>query len=263
MLCKPMTHAMQNLHAKNILLTRASEQNKKTATLLKNYGANPVLFPCLDIEYLNGDIQTGITKLKQSHAGTTDVIFSSSNGVFAVAAAVANFTQIFSAFRIVAIGAKTAEALKTIGCPAHVIPNEASQMGLIESYKQLVLPKQVFFFRAEEGSDALTNYLTAKNVAWSLVPAYRTHCNTSPAPEILQQLKNGDIDAVLLGSAKTALFYIQKTQSLNLANKPVIVAMSPHVAQAADKLGLAVQVIAQRPSFKAMLDGLNQYFTSP
>ncbi|MDX8388145.1 MAG: uroporphyrinogen-III synthase [Ghiorsea sp.] len=253
---------MSFLTDKNILLTRTAEQNEATAALVKTYGAKPTLFPCIDILYLTQALQRALTELKQADKNTTAIIFSSSNGVLALASCVQNLAQTLEGFSIVAVGRKTADALQCLNITTHILPDEASQQGLIQAYRQRDLPKQAFFFRAEEGSNDLADFFTTQNVSFTLVPSYQAKCVKTDGSDVQQQLKHGDIDAVLLGSAKTAGFYVQRIADLSLANSPLIAVMSPQVAQAADKLGLDVQVIAKNPSFKAMLDGLEDHFAT-
>jgi len=252
---------MNFLYGKHILLTRTAEQNKATAKLVESYHAKAVLFPCLSIEYLPQNIQPSFDALVQTTPATTDIIFSSRNGVLAVAHSIKNINQTLQGFRIVAVGKKTAQTLSEYGLESHIIPDISSQQGLISSYKTEIKPKNVFFFRAEQGSDALLTFFAGQNIKTQLVPCYRSISSGEPSKNAQHQLEAGNIDAVLLGSAKTAQFYVQKTNHLQLANRPVIAVMSPQVAEAADKLGLTVQVIAERPSFKAMLDGLDAYFS--
>lgn len=251
---------MKYLLGKSILLTRSVAQNKATAKLVTEAGAKPVLFPCLDITYLTSSIQQGLNQLQQSPLASTDVIFSSSNGVLALAQTASNLATTLADYRIVAIGKKTAAALQSIGCPAHIIPDKSSQLGLIQAYQSQPLPKQVFFFRAQEGSDSLCDFFKQQHIPCTLIASYQSGCLQEDATAIIQQLQQDHVDAVLLASARTAAFYVQRIGDITLANKPAIAVISPQVAEAADKLGLSVQVVARDTSFKAMLDGLNQYF---
>jgi uroporphyrinogen-III synthase len=253
---------MNHLQDKRILLTRTSEQNQNTAKQLQSMGAIPIYFPCIQIDELHENIQQVLTRLHTEDADNTDIIFSSSNGVKAVAACVDNLQKSLHGFRIVAVGRKTAQTLGEHGCTPAFIPEEASQQGLIKAYQQQRLPQQVYFFRAEEGSDALLLALKQQGVNTHLIPSYRASCPTDDASPTIAQLQNRHIDAVLLGSAKTAACYVQRIKDINLANRPVIAVMSPHVRKAADKLGLKVQVTAKEPSFEAMLLGLNDYFAT-
>ncbi|WP_038247931.1 uroporphyrinogen-III synthase [Ghiorsea bivora] len=253
---------MSHLQGKRILLTRTKEQNKNTAQQLKAIGAIPVYLPCIQIDYLKENIQQALKKIQADNPSNTDIIFSSSNGVKAVATCVHHLKKSLQGFRIIAVGHKTAQTLAEHGCTPAFIPEEASQKGLIAAYQQQNLPQQVYFFRAEEGSDDLLRALKQQGVDTLLIPSYRASCPNDDATPIINQLRNKAIDAVLLGSAKTAAFYVQRIANLNLANTPVIAVMSPQVEKAADKLGLKVQIIANKPSFRAMLQGLNDYFAT-
>lgn len=253
---------MSHLKGKHILLTRTAEQNKNTAQVVEKTGAIPVLFPCIHITYLSENIQQTLAEIQTEEPVNTDIIFSSSNGVKAVASCVHSLKKSLQGFRIVAVGHKTAQALAEHDCTPAFIPKEASQKGLIAAYQRQNMPQKAYFFRAEEGSDDLLLALKQQGVDTHLIPSYRASCPNDDVSPIISQLKNKAIDAVLLGSAKTAAFYVQRIANLNLANAPVIAVMSPQVEKAADKLGLKVQIIANKPSFSAMLQGLDDYFAA-
>jgi uroporphyrinogen-III synthase len=257
-----LSQRMKYLHHKRILLTRTAQQNQHTAALVSSLGATPVLFPCNVIQALPEQIHPAWQSLQQQHSTQTDIIFSSQNGVEAVAGCVTDFAKTLSAYRVIAVGQKTAASLKTQGVDPTWVAKQASQQGLIQDYPKHGLPKQAYFFRATVGSDALVDFLATQQVPTTLVSCYQTVIDEQAQPEVLQDLKNKQIDAVLLGSARTAEFYRQKVGDLSLANTPAIAVMSPHVRKAADKLGLNVQVIAKEPSFEAMLLGLNDYFAT-
>ncbi len=76
---------MSHLKGKRILLTRTVEQNKNTAQTVGKTGAIPVLFPCINITYLSKNIQQTLAEIQAEEPVNTDIIFSSSNGVKAVA----------------------------------------------------------------------------------------------------------------------------------------------------------------------------------
>jgi len=249
---------MKHLLGKSILLTRSTDQNKKTAALVKSFGANPVLFPCSAIVPLIEHIQVAWEALQKSTK--TDVIFSSPNGVTIVADHSNHFQQTLEKHRVIAVGQKTSEALKKHNINVAWLPKTSSQLGIVEDYAQHGLPDKVMFFRAETGGSELVDYLEQNKIITQLIPTYQTILNREHYPNVLQQLMDTNIDAVLLGSARTVEFYCQKVGDAKLASQPTIAVMSQQVRKAADKLGLSVQVIAKEPSFTAMLEGLNEYF---
>ncbi|MDQ6988771.1 MAG: uroporphyrinogen-III synthase [Mariprofundaceae bacterium] len=252
------------LQAKNILLTRTVAQNQQTAALLATYGANPVYFPCLAIETLSSELKAGLQALATAEKCGTDVIFSSQNGVDALFSCVAKLSEVLQGYRIIAVGHKTAERLRKLGCNVDVIPQHASQQGLVANYEAVYpsnQPKRVFFFRAEQGSDVLADYFARKHIPLQLIPSYRALCVQENPADVVQKLQTQSIDAVLLGSAQVATCYAQKTAPLKLKYKPLLVVMSGQVAAAADKAGLKVQLVAKQPSFAAMLDVLSDYYS--
>lgn len=253
---KPMNHLL----GKNILLTRTAEQNHATATLVAALGATSFSLACTHIQPLPNNIQTAWEQLKASNPQTAHVIFSSRNGVDMVANIVPDFANTLAAYTVVSVGHKTNQALEQYNVSPAWTAEKSSQKGLIQSYQTRILPQTAFFFRAETGADCLLNHLEKQGVKTHLIPTYRAEMDKTDTAPIIRQLKDNAIDAVLLGSARTAEFYIQKIGNVELANQPIVAVMSQQVRKAADKLGLSVQVIAETPSFESMLKGLNNYF---
>jgi len=252
--------SLKHLAHKSILLTRTAEQNQTTASLISAKGATPVLLACTHIQPLADNIYTAWQQLQAADPQTTHVIFSSRNGVEAVVNTVPDFAEAMKAYSIISVGNKTSAALAQHGIKPEWTAKEASQKGLIQHYQTSHLPKNAFFFRAETGADCLLNHLEKQDVKTQLIHAYRAEIDHADASSVIESLKQDNIDAVLLGSARTAEFYMSKIGDIQLANTPIIAVMSQQVRKAADKLGLNVQVTAKEPRFESMLQGLNDYF---
>jgi len=247
-----------SLTGKRILITRASQQLAETAKLVESYDAIPIALPCLKHQTLNKNIRDALKHIKHFD----DIVFTSVNGVQAVFEGSTNAnTKLFINKRIVAVGKKTAAALSKYGVSTDIIPELASQQGLIKAFQEHGLPQSLLFFRAEDGSDALLEYLQHKNIHCQLVPAYRTICPNDSNTEVRAMLKEHHIDAALLGSSKTTKHYLQRIGNLELANSPTLVAISQQVSDAADKLGLKVQIIAKHANFPSMLESLAEHYS--
>jgi len=246
------------LTGKHILITRAVQQTTETTALIEGKGATAIAFPCLEYQVLKDSILQGLSYCKDY----SDIVFTSVNGIQAVFENSSSaIIDTFQKKRIAVVGAKTASALKKHGIQANIIPTTSSQQGLIQHYQEHGLPQSMLFFRAEDGSDELLEYLQNQGVKTRLITAYRSTCPTDDNSKILAMLKKNSIDATLLGSSKTAAHYLQRIGNLELANRPVLVAISQQVADAADKLGLKVQLIAKQANFPAMLESLAEYFS--
>lgn len=244
------------LDGKRILLTRAAHQLEPVSQAVCDHGGIPVRFPCLAVQYQPKEINKAVSQLDNY----TDVVFTSVNGVQSVAATVDALQHILRLKRVAAVGIKTAEALRRVGVEADIIPSIPSQDGLIQAYLEHGMPGRLMFFRAREGRDTLVRALKGHGIDVLLVPAYQTVCPQDDASAIIEALKHADIDAVLLGSSKAARYYIQRIGDIGLAGRPVVVAISAQVAEAAHDAGLDVQIVAKTISFDAMLDDLAVFY---
>ena len=245
------------LQGKRILNTRAMAQIFETESMIHARQAISIAFPCLEMQVMPINIRDGLIKLDTF----SDILFTSANGVSAVANTLQQpLSERFQSHRIAAVGEHTALALQHYGITAHIIPDNASQQGLFEAYQQHGLPNSLLFFRAEEGNGLLSDSLQEKAVSVCTIHAYRSVCPTTDSKPIQHMLEQNQIDAALLGSPKVAKHYLQRIGELKLANRPILIAISPQVAHAADKLGLNVQLIAKQTNFASMLDALSNHY---
>jgi len=246
------------LAGRRILVTRASQQYPATAALIQAREGIPLSLPCLAIEPL----PMNMPSLWQA-SRWSDVLFTSVNGVEAVAKACGDgFSAYLKNYRIAAVGKKTSQALQQHRIQVDIMPKTSSQEGVFEAYQQHGLPSSLLFFRAEKGSEFLSEHLRAQEVDVHTALAYRAICPQDDCSDIKKRLANKQIDAVILASARTAHHYLQRITEVEIANNTNIIVISQQVADAADKLGLKVQLIAKQTSFTSILDDLETYFSS-
>ncbi|MCF7820827.1 MAG: uroporphyrinogen-III synthase [Mariprofundaceae bacterium] len=250
-----------SLAGKRILITRSSEQAEATATEIGRRGGKALFLPCLEVECLAENIQQSLPILEDP---SVDVLFTSRNAVECVASVLgSNFAEIVGSHRVSAIGNRTAQSLSLYGIKTELLPQKASQEGLIETYQNSGLPERLLFFRAEEGKDLLQKALSHRGCEVITLYPYRMNCPDSDVSSTVEKLKNQQIDALLLGSPKTVENYVRRIGSVEIADTPAIAVISPQVARAAEDAGLSVQVVAKTASFDAMLDALADYFINP
>jgi len=250
----------QPLAGRRILITRTAAQLPALAEMVCRRGAVPVAFPCLAVESMPDAIMQVIAELGRF----SDVVFTSCNGVNSVVETLnghgLDAPKLFASMRVAAVGQRTADCLQQCGIRADIVPEMTSQDGLVDAYRKAGLPRSLLFFRAEEGREALAEALAGQGIEVETVPAYRTVCPGDDASDVQAMLRDGCIDAVLLGSAKAALHYIQRVGDMALAARPVVVAISENMAAATVYEGLGVQLVAKSASFEAMLDILGDHF---
>jgi len=260
MLYQFMQHAavMRDLADKRILITRAVKQIQSVAKCIRQRGGLPIAFPCLEVICLVEPVQASVRWLATNGV---QAAFTSSNGVSCVAHALGDaFVSTFHSVPVIAIGQRTADTLKAAGIEAAWIPQHASQEGLLGTWQQRGLPEHLVFFRAKQGRDMLPAAMKQAGVNVHLVPAYHTVCPDDDASPVIQALHDHAIDAVLIGSARTANHYVRRIGDVQLANRPAIAVISPQVADAARILDLDVQIIAKEASFASLLDALAVWF---
>lgn len=253
-----MNGTKSGIDGKNILITRTAGQTESTANEIRSRGAIAHCLPCLEMVCLGDNIRASTPLLKNTGS---ELLFTSRNGVACVAMELGDtFTSLLSSHPVIAVGEKTANALARLGVQAVMQPETASQAGLIDAYKERNVPEKLLFYRAEEGSDALTEALSSAGCHVTTIHAYRMQCPDSDVSEVVRDIEQHQIDAVLIGSAKTARNYIKRIGSVETANIPAIAVISAQVAAAAEDAGLSVQAVAKTVSFDAMLDALADYF---
>jgi len=243
---------------KQILITRSSDQAEATAAEIRRRGGEPLSLPCLEVECLTENILRSLPILE---ASSLELLFTSRNAVTCVASVLGeDFAKSLGSHRVTAIGSKTAAELNRHGIQPELIPQTASQEGLIEAYQSHGLPKRLLFFRAEEGRDLLQQAMDNLGCKVTMLFAYRMNCPASDASETIKKMDSHQIDAVLLGSPKTVENYIKRIGSIKRADIPAIAVISPQVAKVAEDAGLSVQAVAKTASFDGMLDALADYF---
>jgi len=248
---------MNLLAEKRLLVTRAAGQYDPLARQIVQRGGIPLPFPCLAVQCLPKNIRNALNNIP----GDAAILLSSANGVDCAAQALGDdFVAHISRHPVIVVGKQTAEALQAHGIEAAWVAEEASQEGLIKGFAAHGLPQRICFLRAEDGRDVLQQALQSRGADVRLVHAYRTICPEESPIAIVTALQQGEVDAVLLGSSRTAQHYVQRIGDAELADRPVVAVISRQVAMAANEAGLSVQVVAKEASFTAMLDGLEEYF---
>lgn len=249
------------LRGRRIVITRALHQCAETAELVRQRGGEPVLFPCLHMQQ-----HTEALLRACAQAGAySDLLVTSVNTVHALRQLQQQGRDVAALWRgkrVACVGERTAQALTELGVRVNVVPpaGHASQQGLTEAYNKEGWPRALLFLRAETGSDMLQVSCTSRGIPLQMVPAYSMVCLDEDATPMRQQLTEGRVDAVLLGSSRTAECYRQRIGDARLASQGRLIAISEQVAAAAEQAGMTVCQVAKRPSFASMLDACASAF---
>lgn len=244
---------------KRILITRAREQAGAFAENLRRAGFEPVFFPVIEIQPMEGNValERAVSKL-----GCYDwVVFTSVNAVHVV------FEDHFSAFqqksatvKFAAIGPKTAEALQARGIKPDFVPDEYIAESIVPGLGDL-RGKWILLPRAELARKALPEAIFEAGGIPHEISVYKT-LPAQPDEEGLTALQSG-VDAITLTSSSTVqnLFRMARERGLDplaLPGDPLFICIGPITEQTAREEGLANLVTAREYTTQGMIEVLRK-----
>ncbi|MEO5363822.1 MAG: uroporphyrinogen-III synthase, partial [Magnetococcus sp. DMHC-8] len=177
-----------------------------------------------------------------------------------------------------AVGAQTAEILRQQGWSVHVPPTAAGGTALAQAVIQWEqahhdtpgpaadhYQKRFLFPQAEQGREELATQLQEAGYSVEKVVAYRAEPITALPPVVQNALANGEVDAVLFFSGRTAQAFMAALPPCGAAWLAglCIAAISPVTAEAIRQLGQPVTVIATEPSSSGLLTALHHHWHPP
>ncbi|MGQ0604077.1 MAG: uroporphyrinogen-III synthase [Anaerolineales bacterium] len=267
-----------SLAGKRLLITRPRAQAADLCDKLAALGAEPILFPTVEIAPLENyaALDLAIATLDSYHW----LIFTSVNGVSAFWQRLdpERFT-LPASLKIAAIGPATAHALETRGARAQLIPDEYVAEAILEKIGE-VRGQRILLPRADIAREALAVELGKRGAVVHEVAAYHTR-PAAPDPRGLAELRRG-VDAVTFTSSSTVRNFVRlisgSDQYIDPANirrmgrdgipmpslnRAVIACIGPVTAQTAREAGLPVDVMAQAYTMDGLVAALVDYFARP
>lgn len=193
------------LFGQRVLVTRPLNQSDKAVDRLESLGAQVVVQAALRIE--PPDDWRSADAVIDRLSDYQWLIFSSRNGVEAFIRRLLHRGQDIRSlghFKIAAIGPATANALGQYYLRADIVPPEYRSECLAEALGQPTRGKRVLWPRADRGRDILEVALQKAGAALTTIVVYRQELVSSPDSQVLAQLRNGEIDWVMLTSSNIA-----------------------------------------------------------
>ena len=121
------------LESKKIVITRPQERSQVLANLIKEYGAEPIIIPTLELQLVKSP---ELIKIAQDIDTFDWIIFTSPAGV-------KSFFSVYPSeklpCKIAVIGIKTEEVLNKYNNAPDIIPDSYTAEGLLESFKDVDL----------------------------------------------------------------------------------------------------------------------------
>jgi uroporphyrinogen III methyltransferase / synthase len=264
---QPPAQLAKPLLGKKVLITRSREQAGRFATLLREYGAEPVEMPTIQIvppcswEALDDAI---------SALRTYDwCIFTSVSGVRAFLARLEAHGRPIAdlkGLKIGAIGPATANALQARGLDVAVMPSEYRAEAVVESLSAFpMMGSRVLVPRAAIAREVLPRALEARGAQVDVVEAYRTVLPASDLePERRRLLQQGAIDVVTFTSSSTVTNFALLAGEMELSHllrETIVACIGPITAETARSYGLTPTIVPAEYTIPALTRAIVEYFS--
>jgi len=234
------------LAGRRVVVTRAAEQADALAELLRSRGAVPVVVPLVRME----PVETGVAELADVVPSDHDwLVVTSPNGAQAWGSVHRTWPR-----RIAAVGTATAGALRELGAQVDLVPGLQRAEGLVSAFGAAPPEGGSVLLVQAAGAD-VTAAEGLRALGWRVraISPYRT---VPALPTAGQQLAALSADAVLFASGSAASAWVQV---FGTSGPPIVVAMGPSTAAAAEAVGLKVSLVAADHSLSGMVDALQRH----
>lgn len=237
-----------------VLVPRARAQAQEICDALEHTGANPVPVPVIEFAppLDAAPMQHAIDRV----ADYQWIVFTSANGVEFFFAGGLDPADMKTS-RFAAIGPATADALRTHGIDADLVPERSTDEALVDALIKRVRPDdRVLLPRAELADDSLPHELREAGATVDAITAYRS----LPPDGLAQSLRTAfanTIHAVTFTSPST----ITNTLTALGAERGylddlVMVSIGPTTSRAAHEAGVPVHAEATEQSAQGLVDAL-------
>jgi uroporphyrinogen-III synthase len=242
-----------------VTLTRDERGNRAWRTSLEQQGIQVYELPCIETipSPLTPTIQDALSRFTDFHW----VVLTSAAGVrhFAQLVVDAGLSRRqLTNVRYAAVGAQTAEAIKSLGLVVRFTPSEANAANLARELKQ-VKSRQILLLHTNIAPPEAADILRRRSANVTVLPIYQTVPVTQPDLGFNQLLRDGSIGHLLFASP-SAVDGIQRRLAdpvtLELARGIPAIAFGPAIAAALEAAGFRDIRTASDPSLSAVIEQL-------
>ncbi|MEG0012738.1 MAG: uroporphyrinogen-III C-methyltransferase [Cellulosilyticaceae bacterium] len=244
------------LFGKTIMTTRARSQSSRLRQKLQDLGASVIEFPTIRIEEIqpNQELEQAIERLSDY----TYLIFTSQNTVeifFEKLYAKGLDARKLSHMKLVAVGQATGDRMKKYGVIADIIPPRFVAESIYETLKdKLTKSDKILMPKAEKTRELLGKSLAAICEV-SEVCVYRTVLEEGPKEEILEKLKQGQIDYITFTSSSTVtnLLELLGKENSELLNGSKLISIGEITSETMELMGLQVYAMPEQFTLDEMI----------
>lgn len=255
------------LFGRSVLVPRAPHQAGATARALRERGAEPVVFPVIQV--VDPPDPGRLARAAREVSAYDWVLFTSANGVerfFVALSAAGRDARAFAGAKVGVIGPKTRASVQRFGITPDLVAEEFVGESLAEALGPDVAGKRVLIPRALVAREELPQLLLAAGAAVvDVVPAYETRPVTSErAGQLARSFEEGSLDAVLFtsGSTVSSLMDLLGERAVELLSKVTVASIGPITSRALEARGVTPNVTADVYTVAGLLDALERHYAA-
>ena len=245
-----------------VMVTRPAPQAHSLASLLRHHGADAIIEPVIEIlPPLDwGDLDSAIQKTAEGRVST--LVFVSVNGVHGFFERFAQLSQAenmggppkLANMRVLAIGNATSEALAERDIVAQTVPGKSDSNSVADFLISTPIGGETLIVRADRGSDVLPKRLSASEIDFQQVVAYRSVDRKTVPDSSKQALRAGKIDWVTVTSSAIARSLVLLFGTA--LNQTKLVSISPTTSAALRNLGYPPAAEASEYHMQGIVDAI-------
>ena len=230
------------LHGRRVLVPRTRHQAGRLSARLRALGAEPVEAATIALEPGREPERLDLELARVRDGAYGWMALTSANAVDAVwerLEVLGGDARWLAPLRIAAVGSGTAEALRSRGIVADLLPARFTTTGLAAALREASDPAAVLLPRADIATPHLAQALEESGWRVTGVEAYRTVRARSLPEDVRDDLRGGRLDAVALASSSTARNLVELLGA-PLHRDVRVVSIGPVTSRTCRDLGLAV-----------------------
>lgn len=250
------------LSGRRILVTRSAEQAPALSSTLAELGAEPVVVSTIAIV-----APPSFAELDRAITGLGDIDYLLLTSVNAVTAFFDRLSaqgldaRALAGLQTVAVGPKSAEALRAHGVNADLVPTDYRAEGVVALLKERVAGKRLLYPKAALARDLIPTQLTAAG-AEVIAPVAYASAPPADAAGKLQRALNNNLDLLTFTASSTVRNFgaLLSADDLALARKIPVASIGPQTSETARELGFNVVIEPESSTLEELVEAIRNYF---
>ncbi|HEX2866806.1 MAG TPA: uroporphyrinogen-III synthase [Ignavibacteriales bacterium] len=253
------------LESKTIVITRAEEDSKESASLFSSSGAEVLLFPTLEV--VPPESWNAFDQAVKELTTTDYLIFTSANAVkmFVKRCAELGLKPDYTNLKVLAIGKKTCLVCEKHGIQVSMVPKEFSAAGLAAGLSEAdIKGNTVFIPSSAIARGELPEALRQMGAVVRTAEAYNI---ALPSPESISiyrdKLKRSKPDLFIFtspSSFRNFLEIMEVKEAGKYFESFLVAAIGPTTASEIEKAGLNVDILPKEYTMEGLLRAVTDYY---